>query len=63
VLRAKADEVKHAMEGIDGTVDVKAERLLDIPQIQVTVDLAAAQRHGLKPGDVRRATSTVISGE
>jgi Cu/Ag efflux pump CusA len=63
VLRAKADEVKHAMEGIDGTVDVKAERLLDIPQIQVTVDLAPAQRHGLKPGDVRRATSTVISGE
>jgi CzcA family heavy metal efflux pump len=63
VLRAKADEVKHAMEGIDGTVEVKAERLLDIPQIQVTVDLAAAQRYGLKPGDVRRATSYVVNGE
>jgi CzcA family heavy metal efflux pump len=63
VLRAKADEVKHAMEGIEGTVDVKAERLLDIPQIQVTVDLAAAQQYGLKPGDVRRASSTVVSGE
>jgi CzcA family heavy metal efflux pump len=62
-LRAKADEIKGVMSGIDGTADVKAERLVDIPQIQVTVDLAAAQRYGLKPGDVRRATSTVVSGE
>jgi CzcA family heavy metal efflux pump len=63
VLRAKADEVKNAMAGVEGTVDVKTERLLDIPQVQVTVDLEAAQRYGLKPGDVRRATATVLSGE
>ena len=52
-----------AMAAVEGTVDVKAERLVDIPQIQVTVDLTAAQRYGLKPGDVRRATATVLSGE
>ncbi|MFC5994850.1 efflux RND transporter permease subunit [Pseudonocardia hispaniensis] len=62
-LRAKADEVRKAMEQIDGTVDLKVERLVDVPQIQVTVDLEAAQRYGLKPGDVRRATATVLSGE
>ena len=62
-LRAKADEVRKAMDAVEGTTDVKAERLVDIPQIQVTVDLAAAQRYGLKPGDVRRATATVLSGE
>lgn len=63
VLRAKAEEVRQAMAGTAGTTDVKTERLLDIPQIQVTVDLAAAQQYGLKPGDVRRATSTMIAGE
>jgi CzcA family heavy metal efflux pump len=62
-LRAKADEIKKAMSAVDGTADVKAERLLDIPQVQVTVNLQAAQRLGLKPGDVRRATATVLSGE
>ncbi len=62
-LRAKAEEVKAAMSAVPGTIDVKIERLVDIPQIQVTVDLGAAQRYGLKPGDVRRATATVLSGE
>jgi Cu/Ag efflux pump CusA len=62
-LRSKADEVKHAMESVQGTVDVKAERLLDVPQIQVTVDLDAAQRYDLKPGDVRRHMATIMSGE
>ena len=62
-LRAKADEVRAAMAAVPGTIDVKVERLVDIPQIQVTVDLDAAQRYGLKPGDVRRATATVLSGE
>ena len=51
------------MAAVAGTIDVKVERLVDIPQIQVTVDLDAAQQYGLKPGDVRRATATVLSGE
>ncbi len=63
VLRAKADEIRSAMAAVSGAVDVKTERLLDIPQVQVTVDLEAAQKYGLKPGDVRRATATVMSGE
>jgi Cu/Ag efflux pump CusA len=31
--------------------------------VKVQVDLAAAERYGLKPGDVRRASSTMIAGE
>jgi len=31
--------------------------------VQVKVDLAAAQSYGLKPGDVRRAAATLMSGE
>ena len=62
-LRAKAAEVQAAISGVDGAVDVKTERLVDIPQVQVTVDLEAAQRYGLKPGDVRRAGATLLAGE
>jgi Cu/Ag efflux pump CusA len=32
------------------------------PTVEIEVDLAAAQRHGLRPGDVRREASTLISG-
>ena len=46
-LRAKAEEVKAAMSAVPGTIDVKIERLVDIPQIQVTVDLA--RRPAVRP--------------
>jgi multidrug efflux pump subunit AcrB len=53
-IRAKADELKHAFEDIPGLVDLKVESLKEIAQIDVKVDLAAAERYGVKPGDVRR---------
>jgi CzcA family heavy metal efflux pump len=62
VLRSVADEVKQAMSGISGLIDLNTELLKDVPQIQVKVDLAAAGRVGLKPGDVRRAAATIMSG-
>jgi len=63
VLGVKADEVRAALADIDGISDLKRDQLVKIPQIQVTVDLAAAQSFGLKPGDVRRAAATLINGE
>jgi CzcA family heavy metal efflux pump len=63
VLRAKAAEVEEKLAEIPGIADLHVEFLLDIPQIQVTVDLAKAQRYGLKPGDVRRQTAYLIAGE
>jgi len=62
-LREKADEVKAALEGIDGIVDLKRELHMETPQIEVEVDLAKAQQYGLKPGDVRRAAAFLIQGE
>jgi CzcA family heavy metal efflux pump len=62
VLRAKAKEVKNAIAGIDGLVDLHEEYVLDIPQIQVRVDLAKAGAVGLKPGDIRRAAATIMAG-
>ncbi len=59
VLRERAQEVYKAMLGTDGLVDLHVEQLYDIPQIEVKVDLAAAAKHRLKPGDIRRAASAI----
>jgi len=61
-LRDKADEVKHTLEDIPGLVDLKVESQKAIPQIDVKVDLEAAERYGVKPGDVRRTAAALVSG-
>jgi len=63
VLRDKADEVEAALTKIVGIDDVHSELQVEVPQLQVEVDLAAAQRYGIKPGDVRRAAATLVSSE
>ena len=63
VLRAKAAQIQHAIARIPGVTDAHTDLQVDEPQIEVTVKLAAAARYGLKPGDVRRAASTMIAGE
>jgi len=62
MLRAKADEVKTSFEKIPGIVDLKVESQKEIPQIDVKVDLAAAERYGVKPGDVRRTAAALVTG-
>ena len=51
------------MEKVEGLVDLKVEMQQKIPQINVKVNLATAHQYGIKPGDVRRATSTLVAGE
>jgi Cu/Ag efflux pump CusA len=63
VLRAKAKEVEEKLSVIEGITDLHVELLTDIPQVQVEVDLAKAQRYGLKPGDVRRTAAYLLAGE
>jgi CzcA family heavy metal efflux pump len=61
VLRSKAAEVRKALSHINGAVDVHSELSVDVPHVQVEVDLAKAQRYGIKPGDVRRAAATLVA--
>ena len=63
VLREEAVKVKQALTGIEGLVDLHDEPQKDIPQLQITVDLAKAGRFGLKPGDVRRAAGVIFAGQ
>jgi Cu/Ag efflux pump CusA len=62
VLRSKAEEVRQALSRIPGAADVRTELQVEQPQVDITVNLAKAQRYGLKPGDVRRAASTYVAG-
>jgi CzcA family heavy metal efflux pump len=62
-LRELAEEVEEKLDGIEGVIDLHSEQLVNIPQIQVQLDLAAAERYGVKPGDVRRVASAYMNGE
>ncbi len=62
-LRDQAQVVKSALAGVPGVVDLKVELHVDVPQIEVEVDLARARQFGVKPGDVRRVAATILNGE
>jgi CzcA family heavy metal efflux pump len=63
VIRARAEQVRKVVAGVPGVVDDHVDLQVDVPQIEVEVDLAKAARYGLKPGDVRRAAATLVAGE
>jgi Cu/Ag efflux pump CusA len=63
VLREKAEEVEKLLGTIDGVSEQHADFVVDVPQVNVEVDLAKAKQYGIKPGDVRRAASTLVAGE
>jgi CzcA family heavy metal efflux pump len=62
VLHAKADEIQRMLSRVRGVVNAHVEAQPQQPVIDVQVDLGAAQRHGITPGDVRRAATTLVSG-
>jgi CzcA family heavy metal efflux pump len=63
IIHEKAEEVEDSLRGIPGLIDLNVQLQSQVPQIQIEVNLAAAQRYGLKPGDVRRASATLLAGE
>ena len=62
VLYDKAEEVRQNLAGINGVAEVRADYQAEEPQIEIEVDLAAAERYQIKPGDVRRQATTLLSG-
>ena len=62
VLDSTAQQVEAALSNIAGVVDLQVEHLQVEPQVEIEVDLAVAERYQLKPGDVRRSTTTLLSG-
>jgi CzcA family heavy metal efflux pump len=62
-LRAKSDQILRLVSSVPGVVDAHRDISSDVPQAEVTVNLARAERYGLKPGDVRRDAATLVAGE
>jgi CzcA family heavy metal efflux pump len=62
-LHTKAEEIGALMGKVDGVIDEHVELHVDVPQVEVKVNLAAAQKYKIKPGDVRRAAAAWIAGE
>jgi CzcA family heavy metal efflux pump len=62
-IRDKAEEVQHALAGVKGIEELHMQLQSEVPEIQVTVKLDAAKKYGIKPGDVRRASATMLAGE
>jgi CzcA family heavy metal efflux pump len=63
ILRAKSDQILRLVSSVPGVVDAHRDISSDVPQAEVTVNLAKAERYGLKPGDVRRDAATLVAGE
>ncbi len=61
VLRDLAHDIELRLSSVEGLVDLHTELQVDIPQIEVEVNLALADGYGIKPGDVRRAAAAYMS--
>jgi Cu/Ag efflux pump CusA len=62
VLRTEAGKVQKALEGMGGIREVRPLLPAEESILEIKVDLTTARTHGIKPGDVRRAAATLISG-
>lgn len=61
-LSRQAAKVRQAVASVDGIRNAHVLLPAEEPTVQVRVDLAKAERVGIKPGDVRRAATTLLSG-
>jgi Cu/Ag efflux pump CusA len=62
ILREKAQEISDLLTGIPNLTNVQAEFTPEEPEVDIEVDLARAEKHQVKPGEVRRQASALISG-
>ena len=62
ILREKAGEVRDALATVAGVDDPRVEAQPAEPTVEIEVDLGAAGRAGINPGEVRRAAATLVQG-
>lgn len=61
-MNNQAERVRAMLAATDGVATPKVDVGQTQPTIRMTVDLAAAQRHGVLPGDIRQAESALVNG-
>ncbi len=62
VIKGEAEKVRQTLSGVSGIVDAHVETESEEPIVEIEVNLDKAKTYGVKPGDVRRAASTLLSG-
>lgn len=61
-LRAKAEEIRAAMEEVPGVVDLFVEPQVGVPQAQINLNRQAAAAVGLKAADLAETVETAFNG-
>jgi Cu/Ag efflux pump CusA len=62
VLRSKAEELRNAMQTVEGATDVQIEKQVLIPQVRFNIDRARAAQYGLSPGEITETLETALNG-
>jgi len=62
VVRRKAEEVKDLLKNIDGLDNAAVEYPEEASRIEIEPDLEKCKTYGVTPGEVRRASSVLLSG-
>lgn len=58
----KAEEVQSMLAKVGGIVNPYVQYPAEMPTLEIEVDIERAKNYGLKPGDVRRAATSLVSG-
>jgi len=62
VLRAKAEQIKKAIESVPGVTDLLVEQQVEIPQLQIQARREELARYGLSVADVNEFVETAMQG-
>lgn len=62
VLRAKADEIKTAIQDVPGVTDLMVEPQVEIPQLRIELNRPELALHGLNADDVNELVETAMNG-
>ena len=62
ILQSIGQDMAQRLQGIQGVTAARLEQQEQKPQIIIEADLARSEKHGIKPGDVRRAAAALVQG-
>ena len=62
MIGSEAEKIKNLLTRVDGIDGSKVIYPVVEPTIEIEVNLEAAKHYGLKPGDVRRESTSLVSG-
>jgi len=62
-LRTKAEEIKEAIESVEGLVDLSTEQSFGQPQVQIIANREACSRYGVNVSEILEVVELAIGGE